>query len=81
MLVLFNKFLIATTLDVERVFSQGRLVLPHVRNRLSIQSTRAAMCVGAWSTLGLIKDADIKAALGAEVVGAEENLPADWDDI
>ena len=47
----------------------------------SVQSTHAAMCVGAWSMLGLIKDADIKAALGAEVVRAEENLPADWDDI
>ena len=74
--------LLATTVDVERVFSQGRLVLPHVRNRLSFQSTRALLCVGTWSTLGMINTQDIKAALGEEVTGGEENeLPADWDAI
>lgn len=72
-------FKIATTVNVERVFSQGRLVLPHIRNRLSFQSTRALLCVGTWSTLGMISDTDIKAALGAEVRGEEEDLPADWD--
>ena|SRR5882757_6565581 len=71
----------ATTVDVERVFSQGRLLLPHVRNRLSVQSTRACMCVGAWSLLGLIKNSDIKAALGGEVTGAGDDLAAEWDAI
>jgi len=43
--------LVATTVEVERTFSQGCLVLPYiyVRNRLSSQSTRALMCVGNWS--------------------------------
>ena len=56
-------------------------MLPHIRNRLSVQSTCACMCVGAWSLLGLIKDADIKAALGEEVTGVEGDLPTEWDAI
>jgi len=73
-------FFSASTVDVERVFSQGRLVLSHIRNRLSVQSTRACMCVGAWSLLGLIKDSDIRAALGEEVTGGAEDDPAgEWD--
>ena len=73
---------IATTVDVERVFSRGRLVLPYVRGRLAVQSTRASLCVGLWSSKGLVKDNDIKAALSAdEIVGKEEGLAADWDAI
>jgi len=72
----------ATTVDVERVFSHGRLVLPYVRSRLNVQSTQALMCVGAWSLLGLINESDIKAALGIDVViGKEEELPVGWDAI
>ncbi len=56
-------------------------MLPHIRNRLSVQSTRACMCDGAWSLLGLIKDSDIKAALGAEVTGGEDDLASEWDAI
>jgi len=41
--------IVATSVDVERTFSQGRLVLSHVRNRLSVQSTRALLCLGVWS--------------------------------
>ncbi len=67
---------------MERVFSRGRLVLPYVRSRLSVQSTRALMCVGSWSLLGLINDSDIKAALGMDVVnGEEDELPVGWDSI
>jgi hypothetical protein len=45
---------------VERIFSQGRLLLPYVRNRLTSESTRALLCIGEWSKRGLVKDADIK---------------------
>ena len=73
---------LATTVDVERVFSRGRLVLPHVRNRLAVQSTRASLCVGVWSSLGLVKDSDIKMSVGKDdVVGEEEDLPENWDAI
>jgi len=71
----------ATTVDVERVFSQGRLVLSHIRSRLSVQSTRALLCLGAWCQLGLVKAHDLKVALGDEVTGEEEELPSDWDTI
>ena len=66
---------------MEHVFSQGCLVLPHVRNRLSSQTTRAVMAIGAWSKLSLVKDLDIKTALGKEDQGPEEELPAGWDAI
>lgn len=73
---------LATTVDVERVFSRGRLVLPHVRNRLAVQSTRASLCVGIWSSLGLIEDSDIRKSVGKDdVVGEEDDLPDGWDAI
>lgn len=72
----------ATSTDVERVFSQGRLVLSHVRNCLSSQSTRALMCLGGWSLLGFVKDSDIFAiTVQPEVEGEEEELPDGWDAI
>ena len=46
---------------VERVFSKGRLVLSHVRNRLSAQSTRALLCLGYWSKMGFVNLDDLKA--------------------
>ena len=72
---------IATTVDVERVFSRGHLVLPYVRSRLAVQSTRASLCVGLWSSQGLVKDGDIRVSLGADNMGEEDALPVDWDDI
>ena len=72
----------ATSVDVERVFSKGRLVLSHVRNGLSVQSTRALMCLGAWSKMGLVKDKDlIEAGKLPDVDGDESELDSDWDDI
>ena len=70
----------ATSVDVEWVFSKGRLVLSHVRSRLSVQSTRALLCLGAWSRLGLVKDKDIlQAAKLPEIDGCEAELEEDWD--
>jgi hAT family C-terminal dimerisation region len=37
----------ATSVDMEHVFSKERLVLSHVRNGLSVQSTCTLMCLGA----------------------------------
>ena len=72
----------ATTVDVERVFSKGRILLPHIRNRLSAQSTHALMCIGAWSELGYVKDDDIKAVtMHEEVEGEEKALEDGWDAI
>jgi hypothetical protein len=36
---LFSNLLIATSVDIERTFSHGRLILSHVRSHLSAQST------------------------------------------
>jgi hypothetical protein len=50
----------ATLVDVERVFSCGRLILSHVRSRLSAQSTRALLCIRHWSEHNFIKDVDVE---------------------
>ncbi|KAF5319422.1 hypothetical protein D9619_008796 [Psilocybe cf. subviscida] len=75
----------ATSVDVERVFSEGRIVLSHLRNHLSVQSTRALMCVGVWSKLGYVKGSDIKKVVSqtpplkdSEI---EASLASDWDAI
>lgn len=49
---------LATSVDIERLFSRGRLILSHVRSRLSSQSTRALLCLGAWSRLGYVNAED-----------------------
>lgn len=51
----------ATSVDVERLFSRGRLVLSHTRSRLSVASTRALLCLGSWSLKGLVRDEDVTA--------------------
>ena len=53
----------ATTVDVERMLSKGCLILSHIRNRLSVNSTRALLCLGAWSKLGFVRKADIHDAV------------------
>ena len=66
------------------MFSQGRLLLSHIRSRLSVQSTLALMCLGVWSKLGFITDSDIKAAVVIlpELIGEEEEkLGIHWDRI
>ena len=72
---------LATTVDIECVFSRGRLLLPHVCNCLGVQSTHASLCVGQWSSLGLVKDGDIKMSIGTDDIVKEDELPEDWDAI
>ncbi|GLB45613.1 putative hAT family C-terminal dimerisation region [Lyophyllum shimeji] len=75
----------ATSVDVERVFSRGRLLLSHVRSRLSAQTTRALLCLGSWSLLGLVKDTDVLAVSSMNDVegdaDAEIALDDGWDSI
>ena len=52
--------LLATSVDVERIFSKGRLILSHVCNHLSVNLTRGLLCLGAWSKLGLVNKNNIK---------------------
>ena len=59
-----------------------RLLLSHVRSQLSVQSTHALLCLGVWSSMGYVKDNDIKAvAVLPEVDGEEEDLADDWDSL
>jgi hypothetical protein len=84
LLYCFVMFVLATSVDVERVFSQGQIVLSHLRSRLSVQSTRALMCLGVWSRLGYVNDSDIEAVIALPGVPAnekEEALPVGWDAI
>lgn len=50
---------VATSTDVERLFSRGRLILSHTRSRLSVASTRSLLCLGSWSLKGLVRDEDV----------------------
>ena len=52
-------YILATSVDVEHIFSWGRLILSHVCSHLSAQSTCALICLGSWSLLGLIKHSDV----------------------
>ncbi|KAJ8579392.1 hypothetical protein M405DRAFT_754557, partial [Rhizopogon salebrosus TDB-379] len=66
----------------ERIFSRGRLILSHVRSRLSVQTTRALLCLGSWSLLGLVKDKDVTAVTcRPDLEGEEGELEEGWDDI
>ena len=40
---------LATSVDVEHVFSHARIVIPHLQNQLSPKTVHRIMCVGAWS--------------------------------
>jgi hypothetical protein len=69
-------FTLASSVAVERLFSKGRLVLSHVRNRLSAESTRALLCLGAWSKLGYVDLDDLNAAAQLPDVKPDET----WSD-
>jgi hypothetical protein len=76
----------ATSTEVERVFSRGHLLLSHIRNRLSAQSTRAVLCLGYWSQLGLVEDEDVlQVTMMEEEAGNDPNsdvkIEDGWDDI
>ena len=74
--------ILATSIDVERLFSCGHLIITHAHSRLSAQMTCALLCLGAWSFLGLVKAEDglVVAALG-DVEGDKEALEDGWDSI
>ncbi|KAI6001396.1 ectomycorrhizas secreted protein [Pisolithus albus] len=46
--------------------------MPYLRNCLSSQTTRALLCLGHWSKLGLIKDEDF-----CKVISEQPELPGD----
>lgn len=58
---------------MERVFSRGRILLSHIRNRMTATTTRAAMCLGIWSELDLIDAGDLKVVAAMPEVEDGEN--------
>ena len=81
--------LVATSVDVEHLFSHGRVLLLHNCNHLSSQTTHALLCLGDWSRLGLVNSDDVhKVSLLDDVApmdGSSEptevELPDGWDTI
>ena len=74
----------ATSVNVERVFSLGRLLLSHTRSRMAAQTTRALLCLGAWSKAGYVKSTDLrKTAQLLEVDGdaSDFEMEEGWDAI
>ncbi|KIM51048.1 hypothetical protein SCLCIDRAFT_52613, partial [Scleroderma citrinum Foug A] len=73
----------ATSVDVEQLFSKGRVVLPYLRNCLLSQSTRALLCLRQWSKLGLVKDEDLRQVICEDLEGdkSKVELPDGWDKI
>ena len=76
LIIYLTRHLSASSVAVERVFSKGRLIISHIRNRLSAQSTRALLCLGYWSKLCFIKLDDLKAAASFPDAKDDE----DWSD-
>lgn len=70
-------------MDVERVFSQGRILLSHLCNRLLSATIRASMCVGVWSKMGFVRTKDINAVAVLDDADDDEDdyLELDWDKI
>ncbi|PPQ90517.1 hypothetical protein CVT25_014406 [Psilocybe cyanescens] len=73
----------ATSVDVECVFSCGRILLSHLRNCTSPQTTRALMCLQVWSILGYVKNKDVLSVtcLPETQGDDDEDLDDSWDDI
>jgi hypothetical protein len=74
-LFIFFCFLTTTgsSVGVKHAFSQGHLLLPHMHNCLSSESTCAFLCLGDWSAQGLVKDCDIKTVVVLpDILGEQE---------
>jgi len=66
----------------QRISQPSILILSHIRNCLTVASTRALMCLGAWTKLNLVQNSDIKAAaVLPDIIGDEDELALGWDHI
>ncbi len=80
--VLYLTAVPATSIDVERVFSRGRFLLPYTRNRVKGQTMRALMCLGAWSPADLITADHLKASTAQPEVDNDDSdyeMDPGWD--
>lgn len=76
--LIFINLVAYVQVDVEQLFSCGRLALSHVRSRLSAQSTRAVICLGIWSTLESVHVDNIKSVTSLPEIedGKDEEMDA-----
>ena len=51
--------LIATSIDVEWLFSGGHHIVTHTHSWLSAETTCALLCLEAWSIINLVKTRDV----------------------
>lgn len=76
--------MIATSVDVERVFSKGRLSISYLRNRLSVQTTRALLCLNVWINKGFLLDKEMVGWIQGQAVVMsedEDDVAEGWDTI
>ena len=53
--------LLATSIDMEHLFSCGHLIVMHTYSHLLAQTTHTVLCLGAWSQFNLVKTEDTMA--------------------
>jgi hypothetical protein len=54
--------------------NSARLTIYLTRSRLSVTSTRALLCLGSWSLLGLVRDEDVEVVARMDDVDAQVEL-------
>ncbi|KAF5364882.1 hypothetical protein D9757_015275 [Collybiopsis confluens] len=69
----------ATSVAVERSFSQGRILISHLRNRLRPTTIQALMCFGAWSRQDFITNEELLIILHSTVAD-DPDIGLDWLD-
>ena len=72
---LIKSFLVSSV-AVECVFSKGWLLMSHICNHLSAQSTHTLLCLSAWSKADFVKSMDLSAV--ATLPDAKDNET--WSD-
>ncbi|KIK17958.1 hypothetical protein PISMIDRAFT_110380 [Pisolithus microcarpus 441] len=71
----------AMSIDVERLFSHGCLLLSHVHSQLSSQSTCALLCLGLWSELDLIQNDNMHNVTTLPDLTEDDEMVDGWDKI
>lgn len=62
---------LASTVDVEQLFSRGCILINHLCNCLHAASIRALMCFGDWCCVQFVTDGELAAALCAKAEKAK----------
>lgn len=67
---------VVTAVPVERSFSRGRILIPHLRNRLRGPTIQALMCFGDWSRMDHVTNTELEGYL----LDKGHNVDAELDD-